>query len=446
MRFEDRREAGRLLAARLERYRDAGPIVLALPRGGVPVAFEISRALQARLDVLIVRKLGAPSQAELGIGAVIHTDVPTTVLNDALVRDLRVPECYLREEAERQFAEIARRDKVYRGGRPMTPLANQTVILVDDGIATGSTMLAAVRGIRASHARAVVVATPVAPPEVVEQLRLEVDDIVCLHTPEPFGAVGCFYGDFHQLTDEEVLDLLAPTTASTTARPDDPAVATPLAPWCLAVFSVVWAILAFNPLFRADWLLENIATIVCVGLAVVTYPRWRLSERAYVQATLFALLHTVGAHYTYSHVPLGDWLRDLLDLQRNDYDRIVHFSFGLLMLPAIRELAFRNQSPPGRVALVYLSLSAVMFWSVAYELVEWAVASTVDPQAGTAYLGTQGDEWDAQKDIAMAALGAALALLAEIVTADMLARRRMGQAVGATRYQHRADRPRPLPR
>lgn len=180
---------------------------------------------------------------------------------------------------------------------------------------------------------------------------------------------------------------------------------------CLGIFLLVWLALAIRPTSRADWLLENVPTLVLVPLAVLTYRRFRFSDQAYVQATIFALLHSVGSHYTYSEVPLGNWLRDALELTRNHYDRVVHLLFGVLMLRPMRELALHNSRNVGWLATDYLSLAAVGFWSLAYEIVEWAVASIADPAAGTAYLGTQGDVWDAQKDMALACLGAALGLL-----------------------------------
>lgn len=182
---------------------------------------------------------------------------------------------------------------------------------------------------------------------------------------------------------------------------------------CLLCFLAVWTALAIAPRFREDWLLENLITFVAIPATVVGYRRFRFSDRAYVQATLFALLHTVGSHYTYSEVPLGDWVRDVFLLSRNHYDRVVHFSFGLLMFLPIRELAIR-EAPLGRFAVLYLTFAAVTSWSVLYELVEWAVAAIVDPAAGTAYLGTQGDVWDAQKDTACACAGALLAAVADL--------------------------------
>jgi len=182
---------------------------------------------------------------------------------------------------------------------------------------------------------------------------------------------------------------------------------------CLTVFLIVWVALAIRPRYRADWVLENLLTFVAVPLAVATYRRFRFSDQAYVQATLFLILHTIGSHYTYSEVPLGDWARDAFGLTRNHYDRLVHFLFGLLLLRPARELTLRRAQSLGAVRLFYLSFVSIVWWSAAYELIEWLVARVADPQAGTAYLGTQGDVWDAQKDMALASLGAALAALVD---------------------------------
>jgi putative membrane protein len=180
---------------------------------------------------------------------------------------------------------------------------------------------------------------------------------------------------------------------------------------CLAVFLAVWTALAIAPRYRDDWVLENLPTFVGVPLAIATYRRFRFSDRAYVQATLFLVLHTIGSHYTYSEVPFGDWLRDVLHLTRNHYDRIVHFAFGLLMLRPVRELGLRGTRGP--VAVLYFSVAGVACWSVAYEIVEWLIAALADPAAGTAYLGTQGDVWDAEKDMALALCGGLLAAIVE---------------------------------
>jgi len=180
---------------------------------------------------------------------------------------------------------------------------------------------------------------------------------------------------------------------------------------CLGVFLVAWTALAIAPRFRADWLLENYPTFIAVPALVWSWRRFRFSNRAYVQGTLFLLLHTVGSHYTYSEVPAGDWVRDAFGLARNHYDRLVHFAFGALLLRPIRELGFgrgRGRAP-GELATLYFSVSGVAFWSMLYEIVEWVTARIADPAAGTAYLGTQGDPWDAEKDMACALVGSLLA-------------------------------------
>ncbi len=186
-----------------------------------------------------------------------------------------------------------------------------------------------------------------------------------------------------------------------------------LGPICLAVFLAGWVALAVAPRSRADWLLENLPTLIGVPIAVVGYRRFRFSDRAYLQATAFLLLHTIGSHYTYSEVPAGGWVRDAFQLGRNHYDRLVHFAFGLLMLRPIRELGFRPGRRVGPVAVFYFSVAGAACWSLVYEVAEWLIASIVDPAAGTAFLGTQGDPWDAEKDMALALLGALLAATAE---------------------------------
>jgi putative membrane protein len=176
---------------------------------------------------------------------------------------------------------------------------------------------------------------------------------------------------------------------------------------------VIWTALAISPRDRADWLLENLPTFVAVPAAVLGYRRFRFSNRAYVQMTLFLVLHTIGSHYTYSEVPLGDWARDVLGLSRNHYDRAVHFAFGLLLLRPVRELGFRDRARLRPFAVLYFSAAGIACWSLVYEIVEWLLASIADPAAGIAYLGTQGDVWDAQKDMALALAGAALAAVIE---------------------------------
>ncbi len=205
--FKDRTHAGQLLAKQLERYRGTDALVLALPRGGVPVGAEIARALSADMDTVIPRKIGAPGDPELAIGAVSgHGGV---LLNEDLVRALGVPREYIREAVARERAEIERRSRLYRGVEPAPHIEGRTVIVVDDGIATGYTMLAALRGVREEKPARLVAAVPVAPPDSVARLEAEADEVVVLSRPVPFFAVGQFYEDFSQVSDEEVRDILA---------------------------------------------------------------------------------------------------------------------------------------------------------------------------------------------------------------------------------------------
>jgi putative phosphoribosyl transferase len=207
--FSDRRDAGRKLAAALQIYASEHPLVLALPRGGVPVAFEVAQALGAPLDLLIVRKLGAQSNPEFGIGAVVDGAEPQVVLNEVVLRMLAPRKKYVEEETKRQLVEIERRRAAYLGDRePISP-RGKTVIVVDDGIATGGTMRAALRGLKKAGAAKIVLAVPVAPIDVLEALRAEADDIVCLNARNDFQAVGSNYADFRQTQDDEVVSLLA---------------------------------------------------------------------------------------------------------------------------------------------------------------------------------------------------------------------------------------------
>ena len=209
--FRDRREAGRLLAAKLTAYANRPDvIVLALPRGGVPVADEVARALGAPLDVFVVRKQGVPGSEDLAMGAVATGGV--RVLNDQLVNRLGIPDHLIDAVAVREGQELARRERLYRGGRPLLDVRDRTVILVDDGLATGATMHAAIAALRQLHPARIVVAVPTASPETCEEMRAEVDDVICAITPEPFQAVGRWYQDFAQTTDEEVQDLLTRRT------------------------------------------------------------------------------------------------------------------------------------------------------------------------------------------------------------------------------------------
>jgi len=220
-RFHDRVDAGRQLAARLINYANRPDVlVLALPRGGVPVAHEVARALGAPLDVFVVRKLGVPGYEELAMGAVATGGA--RVLNEQIVRDLHIPEYVIdRIEAE-QREELARRERAYRGGRPPLQVSGRTAIVADDGLATGVTMRAAVKALRQLQPERIIVAVPTASPETCEELKAEVDEVVCAITPEPFYAVGYWYENFTQTTDQEVRELLArgPQPEEVRATPD----------------------------------------------------------------------------------------------------------------------------------------------------------------------------------------------------------------------------------
>jgi erythromycin esterase-like protein/predicted phosphoribosyltransferase len=206
--FRDRRDAGRLLAEKLAAYANRpDALVLALPRGGVPVADEVARALGAPLDVFVVRKLGVPGYEELAMGAVATGGV--RVLNDQLVERLGIPEQMIDAVAARELQELARRERRYRGGRPPPDVRGRTVILVDDGLATGATMHAAIEALRQQKPTRIVVAVPTASPETCEEMKTKADDVICAITPEPFQAVGRWYQDFSQTTDEEVEALLS---------------------------------------------------------------------------------------------------------------------------------------------------------------------------------------------------------------------------------------------
>jgi putative phosphoribosyl transferase len=209
--YADRADAGRILARELERFRDQNPVIVALPRGGVVVGFEVARALDAPLEVLVVRKIGAQYQPELAVGAVAEVggsgDAPLVLVGDAANR-VSVAGDYFQAEAARQIDELRRRQALYRAGRPAADLHDRTVILVDDGIATGATTLAALRVLRRSGPARLVLAVPVAPPRALEALRMEADEVICPLAPGDFGAVGEFYSDFRQTDDAEVIALL----------------------------------------------------------------------------------------------------------------------------------------------------------------------------------------------------------------------------------------------
>jgi putative phosphoribosyl transferase len=207
--FADRRAAGRALAQVLAEKSLIAPVVLGLPRGGVPVAAEIARALGAPLDIVLVRKIGVPFQPELAAAAVVDGGDPQVVTNDDVVRLAGVTPGDLAAGAKRELAEIERRRDVYLRGRARVPLKGRTIILVDDGIATGASVRAALRALRQKEPKALILAVPVAPFEAVDALRREVDEVVCLRMPDPFFAIGLHYVDFHQVGDDEVVKLLA---------------------------------------------------------------------------------------------------------------------------------------------------------------------------------------------------------------------------------------------
>lgn len=205
--FKDRTEAGHMLAKQLEQYagRD-DTVLLALPRGGVPVGFEVAKALQAPMDVLIIRKLGVPGQEELAMGAVASGGV--LVINQEVVRLYGIKESTIDSVAKKELQELERRERLYRHGRPWPELTNKIVILLDDGLATGTSMRAAVSALRFFKPAHVVVAVPTAPVDTCREFQEEVDDVICATTPEPFVAIGAWYEDFRQTTDEEVQSLL----------------------------------------------------------------------------------------------------------------------------------------------------------------------------------------------------------------------------------------------
>jgi putative phosphoribosyl transferase len=214
MRFADRSEAGRQLAQRLAELPLADPVVLALPRGGVPVALEVAGRLGAPLDLVLVRKIGAPGHEELAAGAVVDGERPELVLNADVVRNYRIDQAWLDRQQAAQLAEIERRRDLYLAGRPRPPVAGRTAIVIDDGIATGATVRAALRAARRAGPAELVLAVPVAAEEVLERLAPEADRIVCLQTPRDLVAVGQFYRDFRQIEDAEVVAMLAQAPAA----------------------------------------------------------------------------------------------------------------------------------------------------------------------------------------------------------------------------------------
>lgn len=211
--FPDRASAGRLLAEEVAKRRPEQPVVYALPRGGVPVAAPIAAALKAPLDLLMVRKLGVPWQPELAAGSIVDGETPDIIRNEEIMRAARVSESDLQALAKAELKEIERRRALYLPNRPPISAQGRTAILVDDGIATGASMRAAIAAVRRRKPLRIMVAVPVAARETVEELKGMVEEVVCLAAPEGFGAVGYFYHDFHQLSDEEVVSLLASANA-----------------------------------------------------------------------------------------------------------------------------------------------------------------------------------------------------------------------------------------
>ncbi len=215
--FRNREDAGRALAEHIARsVRDPNPLVLALPRGGVPVAFEVAQRFAADLDIFLVRKLGLPGHEELAIGAIASGG--TRVLNEDLVQELQLSYHLIDRITAREEKELKRREEIYRQGRPAIPVRNRSILLVDDGLATGATMKAACQALRLEHPKRIVVAVPVAARETCNEFRMDVDGIVCAYTPEPFMAVGIWYEDFSQIQDGEVQKLLKLAEQRASAR------------------------------------------------------------------------------------------------------------------------------------------------------------------------------------------------------------------------------------
>lgn len=222
MGFTNRADAGRKLARALASYKDQHPVILALPRGGVPVAAEIASALEAPLDLILVRKIGVPIQPELAMGAVVDGRAPIVVRNEDVIRFAGIDEAQFKAICDRELAEIERRRKRYIGNRARVDVKGRTVIVVDDGLATGATTRAALRAIRMRKPGTLVLAVPVAPTETLAAMRQEADHVVCLEDHEFFGAIGLYYSDFSQTTDQEVTDAMArfaPRAGTDTGRP-----------------------------------------------------------------------------------------------------------------------------------------------------------------------------------------------------------------------------------
>lgn len=209
MPFKDRTEAGQRLAEALLAYKDVHPVVLALPRGGVPVAVEVAKALDAPLDLILVRKIGVPRQEELAMGAVVDGDTPITVCNDSVIRAGQISEKQFDAVRNRELAEIERRRQRYLGARARAEIKGRTVIVIDDGVATGATMRAALRALRQRQAKFIVLAVPVGPPDTLAAMHEDADAVLCLEEYPFLGSIGAYYDDFRQISDAEVITALA---------------------------------------------------------------------------------------------------------------------------------------------------------------------------------------------------------------------------------------------
>jgi putative phosphoribosyl transferase len=209
MSFKNRSDAGRKLAARLANYKGQGAVILALPRGGVPVAAEVAALLGAPIDLVLVRKIGVPAQPELAMGAIVDGEPPVVVRNEDVIRLAGVNERGFLAVRDRELAEIERRRRLYLGGRDRISVKDRVAIVIDDGIATGATTRAALRAIRMRQPKKLILAVPVGPTDTIEAMRREADDVLCLEIYENFSAIGAFYDDFRQTTDQEVVAILA---------------------------------------------------------------------------------------------------------------------------------------------------------------------------------------------------------------------------------------------
>lgn len=206
--FTDRTDAGRQLADALQQFKGRNVVILALPRGGLPVAYEVAKSLDAPLDLVLVRKIGAPYQKELAVGAIVDGEHPQIVTNPDVMRMLGISQDYIDEAAAEQLKEIERRRKLYFGHSERVPLDGKTAIIIDDGIATGATMRAALQAILQSKAEKVIIAVPVASPDIIRSLKAEADEVICLEEHPDFGAVGMYYQEFFQVSDDEVVRIL----------------------------------------------------------------------------------------------------------------------------------------------------------------------------------------------------------------------------------------------